>query len=297
MGKQKIILVIGATGRQGAAVTRHLLKAGSTVRTLTRNSNSTKAKILQNSGAEVVQGDLNEPDQIKHFFNEVYGVFSVQNPWITGLEKETEHGKLIASLAAKAGVQHLVYSSAGLGKPESGVPHFESKMKIEQHIKKIGLPYTILRFAGFMELMSDKEFVPSLVIWNVVEKMLGDDFPLSWIAVNDVGAITAKVFANPDKYIGKELNLMGDIKSIKECKEIYRNIHGSNPFRIPAPVWLFKLMQNDLYKMFEWVKEGELNSISIEETRKIHPGLMKVEDWMRKTWKPNHPDTEPIKDF
>jgi uncharacterized protein YbjT (DUF2867 family) len=283
MTGDKTILVTGATGRQGGAVARHLLAEGWKVRALTRDPDKPQAKALKEAGADVIKGDLNSPKRLKLFFEELFGVFSVQNPWITGLEKEVEHGIAIADMAAETGVQHLVYSSAGPGKTGTGVPHFETKIRIENHIRDLGISHTILRPAGFMELMSDKDFVPPLVAWNVTGKVLGDDYPLTWVATDDIGAVTAKVFAGPERFKGKEIPIAGDRKSMAECREIYKSVHNKNPFRIPAPVWMFKMMQKDLWKMYQWMlKDPEPDGI-IDQTRQIHPEVMNVESWMRKS--------------
>lgn len=279
----KTILVIGATGRQGGAVARHLLKEGWKVKVLTRDPDKPKAIALKEAGADVIKGDLNNPKPLKLFFQDLYGVFSVQNPWITGLEKEVEHGIAIADMAAEAGVQHLVYSSAGPVKPGTDVPHFETKVKIENHIKALGIPYTILRPTGFMELMSEKDFVPPLVAWNVVGKILGDDFPLTWVACDDIGAVAAKVFANTKDFEGRTISIAGDKKSVAMCREIYKSVYNKNPFRVPAPVWLFKMMQKDLWKMYRWMLSDPEPDDIIDKTRQIHPDVMNIETWMRKS--------------
>lgn len=49
----KIILVTGATGNQGGAAVRHLLKDGWKVRALTRDSSKPAADELRKLGAEV----------------------------------------------------------------------------------------------------------------------------------------------------------------------------------------------------------------------------------------------------
>lgn len=282
MTERKIAFVTGATGRQGGAVVRHLLNSDWSVRALTRDPKKRKAIKLKKLGADVIKGDLDKAKHLRLFFEDADAVFSVQNPWITGLEKEVIHGKKIAEMAANMGVGHLVYSSAGSGKPGTGVPHFESKLQIERYIKELGISYTILRPAGFMELMTDKEFVPPLVAWNVTGKMLGNNFPLTWIACDDIGAITAKILENPGKYAGKEFSIAGDKKSMAECKEIYRTVYDKIPFRIPAPVWLFKWMQKDLYQMYQWMKNDLIPDDLIEDTRAIHPGIMNIEAWMKK---------------
>lgn len=283
MAGDKIILVTGATGRQGGAVAGHLLNEGWKVRALTRDPDKPKAKALKEAGADVIKGDLNNPKQLKLFFEDLYGVFSVQNPWITGLKKEVEHGMAVADMAAGAGIKHLVYSSAGPGKPGTNVPHFDSKLKIEKHIKMLGIPYTILRPTGFMELMTDKDFVPPLMVWNVTGKVLGDDFPLTWVASDDVGAMAAKVFTNTEEFAGREISIAGDLKSMAECRQIYYSIHNKYPFRIPAPVWLFKMMQKDIYLMYQWMKSEPAPEGMIDKTRELHPEVMNVESWMRKS--------------
>lgn len=56
----KIILVTGATGRQGGAAARHLQAAGWQVRAFTRDQNSPAAQALHRAGAEIVEGDHKE---------------------------------------------------------------------------------------------------------------------------------------------------------------------------------------------------------------------------------------------
>ena len=67
MKKLKTIAVSGATGRQGGAVVRHLLKSGEfRVRALCRNQNSSAAERLVSQGAEVVEADFdNSPSREK----------------------------------------------------------------------------------------------------------------------------------------------------------------------------------------------------------------------------------------
>jgi uncharacterized protein YbjT (DUF2867 family) len=282
MDKIMKILVTGATGRQGGAVASQLLREGFHVRILTRNPENPKAVLLKKKGAEIIKGDFSDPQALKKAMGGVYGVFSVQNPWITGLDKEVEYGVHMADIAYQEDIAHFVYASAGNGKDDTGVPHFNSKRKVEKHIIQLGLPYTIIRAAGFMELMSDKDFVPPLAAWNVTEKILGRDFQLYWIAVQDIGRVVAQVFKHPEEYTGKEINIAGDYKSMAECREIYESVYGKKPFRIPAPVWLFKLMQKDLWLMYQWMLSGGEPDNAIEEAKKLIGSVTGVEEWMKR---------------
>jgi uncharacterized protein YbjT (DUF2867 family) len=79
-------------------------------------------------------------------------VFSVQ-PLMLGkrAKVEVEWGKSFADQARQAGVAHLVYSSVFGSGSAADLPHFASKHEIETHLQSIGLPYTILQPAAFME--------------------------------------------------------------------------------------------------------------------------------------------------
>ena len=68
-----------------------------------------------------------------------------------GAAREVQEGKNMADAALDAGVEHLVFSSVGGAERKSGIPHFETKWEIENHIRKLGLPATMIRPVGFME--------------------------------------------------------------------------------------------------------------------------------------------------
>ena len=82
--ERRMIVVTGATGLQGGAVTRHLLTDGWHIRGLTRNAASKQAQALGALGAEVVQGDMGDAVSLRPVFERAYGDYSVQNPFISG---------------------------------------------------------------------------------------------------------------------------------------------------------------------------------------------------------------------
>src|SRR5919199_5871491 len=142
---ERLILVTGATGKQGGAVARTLLDRAFRVRALTRDPQRPEAQALTEQGAEVVQGDMEDRSAMNRVLEGAYGVFSVQNFWETGYDREVQQGKTVAEAAKAAGVEHFVYSSVGSAHRQTGIPHFDSKWEVEEHIRQIGLPYTILR--------------------------------------------------------------------------------------------------------------------------------------------------------
>lgn len=74
-----VVLVTGATGRQGGAVAEHLIAAGLPVRALVRDPSKPRANELAEKGADLVRGDLDDPASLERALEGAYGVFSVQN--------------------------------------------------------------------------------------------------------------------------------------------------------------------------------------------------------------------------
>ena len=72
------VAVVGATGRQGGAVARHLLADGWTVRSLTRRPESAAGRRLAALGADVIGVELDDRRALTAAFTDVHGVFSVQ---------------------------------------------------------------------------------------------------------------------------------------------------------------------------------------------------------------------------
>jgi uncharacterized protein YbjT (DUF2867 family) len=280
----RTIVVAGSTGLQGGAVARHLLANRWHVRALTRNAKSAKAQTLSALGAEVVQGDMAEPDSLAPIFAGAYGVFSVQNPVISGTEGEIIQSKNVADVARRAGVQHLVYGSTATGVKNTGVPSWESKLVIEAYMKSLGLPLTILRPMAFMELMTEKHFFPQVSTWHLMPKLMGSSQKVGWICTDDVGFIVAKAFAEPEYFIGKELPLASDVQSIDECRGIYREVMGKSPPRFPMPIWIFErfgFVGKDLSLMWRWLGSTSVHW-DTDTTRMIHPNALSVRAWLDK---------------
>src|ERR1041385_5853431 len=151
MSEVKKILVTGATGRQGGAVVRHLLENNISVRALSRTPENPAAKLLATKGVEVVKGDMADVTSLVNAMTGCDGVFSIQNFFEYGGEKEVQYGKNLVDAAKQSHISHFVYSSVCNADTDTGVPHFETKHVIEQYVAKAGIPFTILRPVKFME--------------------------------------------------------------------------------------------------------------------------------------------------
>jgi uncharacterized protein YbjT (DUF2867 family) len=282
--ERRTIVVTGATGLQGGAVARSLLGAGWHVRGLTRNAASKQAQTLTALGAEVVQGDMGEVDSLRPLFEGAYGVYSVQNPFIGGPQQEVRQGKNVADVAKEIGVQHLVYGSAGIRRKGTGIPSWETKLQVEDHMKALKLPLTILRPMAFMELMTNKKFFPAIAAWHVMPTLVGSGRRLPWLCTSDLGAIAARAFADTRSFVGKDLTLASDVRSLDECRSIYREVLGTNPRRFPIPVWMFKrfgFVGEDLTTMWLWLRTGAVD-LATAPTREILPDALTVRGWLSK---------------
>ncbi len=279
----RMIVVTGATGLQGSAVTRQLLKANWKVRALTRNPGSKPAQALKALGAEVVQGDMADVESLRAICKGAYGLYNVQNPYICGLEGEVRQGKNVADVAKEMHIAHLVYGSAGIGRRGTTIPSWETKLEIEDAMKALGLPLTILRPMAFMELMTHKKFFPAAAIWHIMPTLMGASRPVGWLCTDDLGAIVATMFAFPQKYVGKELSLASDVQSLEQCRSIYREVMGKNPARFPMPIRLFErfgLVGKDLTTMWRWLRTATFD-LDTALTRTILPGARTVRQWLQ----------------
>ena len=277
----KLILVTGATGHQGGAVARRLIGEGWRVRALTRDLGRPAARALSTLEAEVVKGDLDDPSSIENALKGVYGVFAVLTPFEEGMDAEIRQGKMLADAAKKAGVKHYVYSSVVSADRNTGIPHFETKKVIEDHIRAIGLPATILRPVWFFFNFSWPIFKDSIMsgTLNIAVK---PGMPLQMIAVEDFAGFVADAFANPDTYLGKTMELAGDELTMEQTAEVLGRVIGRKVRYVHVPVEEVEKYSHDMATMYKWFNEVGY-CVDIGALRKLRPGMLNLESWLRKS--------------
>ena len=278
----KIVLITGATGRQGGAVIRHMLPKGWKLRALTRNAGSGAAQELARQGIEVVRGDLEDPASLEKAIGGVYGVYSVQDFWSVGARREVQQGKNLADAAKKAGIAHFVYSSVGGAERNSGIPHWESKWEIEQHIRKLALPATILRPAGFMENYYVDQVEIGILKGKLIDPVRGDK-PYQTIAVDDIGAFAALAFERPKEFIGAEIEIAGSELTNRQAAEVFSRVLGKKVKfqKLPLPV-VRLFLGKEFHQMFAWFNEAGFKA-DIDGLRRRYPEvhLRSLEEWLR----------------
>ena len=229
MEQRQVIAVVGATGMQGGGLVRAILadpSSGMTVRALTRDVNSDKAKALARLGAEVVAADVHDVESLKRAFAGAAVVFCVTFFWAHGSpEKEFAEAEAMAQAAKSAGVLHVIWSTLEdtrrwvplsdtrmptlLGKYK--VPHFDAKGEADQVFKRLGVPTTFLLTSFYWD---------NLIHFGMGPKQ-GPDGTLAFtlpmgearlpgIAAEDIGKCVLGLMKKRDAYLGTTVGIAGE---------------------------------------------------------------------------------------
>jgi uncharacterized protein YbjT (DUF2867 family) len=277
----KLIVVTGATGQQGGATAKHLLKQGWRVRALTRDVQGAAAQALALAGAEVVAGNMDDRASLDQAFAGAYGVFSVQNFWLpdVGAAGEVRQGKIVADAAKAAAVRHFVYTSVGGAERKTGLSHFDSKWQIEQYVRSLGLPATILRPVFFMENLTSPMMGPRD---GVLANALKPTTSLQMIAVEDIGFFAALAFARPQEFIGKAVELAGDALTMPQVAETMTRVTGQPVQFVEVPLEQVAAFSQETADMLAWFNDHGYEA-DIAGLRNLNPGLQTFATYLQKT--------------
>jgi uncharacterized protein YbjT (DUF2867 family) len=279
---KKTVLVLGATGRQGGATARHLLTRGWSVRALTRDPNKPAAQALYQAGGEVVQGDNEDRASLEAAMRGVYGVFSIQAAFA---DDEVRQGKNVADAASAGGIQNFVYSSVQSAEDLARVGGDARKWEIEQYIQALGLPATILRPCFFMEtLIAPRSDVPSGTSSGAFAIAIKPDVMMGLIAADDIGAFAALAFEHPDEYLGKTIEIAGDVLTPPQIAGAISRATGRAVPYVQIPIETLRRQNAEIAHAVEFLNEtGYTTDISV--LRKQHPGLMDFDTWLKQEGK------------
>ena len=229
MADTKTIAVIGATGGQGGGLVRAILKdpeSGFSVRALTRNVNSDKARALAELGAEVVAADVDDVESLKRAFEGAYGAYCVTFFWEHfSPEKETAQAGGMAQAAKHAGLRHVIWSTLEDTRQwvpldddrmptlmeKYKVPHFDSKGEANHLFTDLGLPVTLLLTSFYWDNFIHFGMGPQKGPDGKLAITLPmDDKKLPGIAVEDIGKCAYGIFKNGGDHIGKTVGITGE---------------------------------------------------------------------------------------
>jgi uncharacterized protein YbjT (DUF2867 family) len=170
---------------------------------MVRDENKPAAIALKQLGAELIIADFNDRTSLDRALQGVYGVFSIQD-FRNGAEVEIRQGKALADAAKAAKIQHFVYSSVGSAERNTGIPHFDSKFQVEEYIRSLSLPYTILRPVFFLYNYNGMR---SMVESGTLFQPLSPDPKLQQLSEENYGEMVAEVFDRPADFANRAIEV------------------------------------------------------------------------------------------
>ncbi len=180
------ILVTGSTGNVGGEVLRNLHKRGVEVRALVRKPEAVSFP----AGVEVVTGDLTDPESIRAAAKGVDKLFLLN----AVVADELTQALTAYGIARRSGIKHVTYLSVYKVDLFRDVPHFASKLAVENAIKEFGVPFTILRPAYFFQ--NDLALKPLLKQMGIYPMPIGTA-GISAIDSRDVAEAAAVTLTEP----------------------------------------------------------------------------------------------------
>jgi uncharacterized protein YbjT (DUF2867 family) len=146
-----MILITGGTGFIGKALIRHLVEGGYRVRTLIRPSVGSP-NLPRGVPVEVAVSGLNDERGLRAAMvgvDTVYHLAGAERLGARGnlLEVDIRGSQAVASAAVEAGVKRMFYLSHLGADRASAYPVLKAKAIAEEHIRRSGLDFTIIRSA------------------------------------------------------------------------------------------------------------------------------------------------------
>lgn len=271
--EHRLIVVVGASGKQGHSVIRALSSRGYRIRALVRNRVKAK-KLLHELGVEIFEGDLSNKASLMNIFDQAYGLFLV----LPISANSIVMGKRLLDVAKESNLEHIIYSSVGGAERYLKVDHFRYKIEIEAYLKTIDKPYTILRPAGYMDDFAHPESIRAIT--GLLQLYLPASKVFQLIALQDIGKFVEIAFDNPAQYVGKELEIAGDQLSLTEVFEKIEKVKQIKmaPMKIPGIVKL--ILPKIMKQMFVFYAEDGWNA-DLKSLREENPELLSFEEWLR----------------
>ena len=247
----KRVFVTGATGQQGGALARLLLRRGHHVRAMTRKPDGPAALHLKKAGAEVVVGDLSDRSTVVSAAKGADVAFIVATPYEQGVAMELRWGLTGVEAAHDAGVPYIVYSSVSDADRNTGIPHFDSKFEIEERLRELGSDYSIVAPAFFMENFS-APWVTAGFPRGVLSLGVAPDRKLQVISLPEIAQFTTLAVEKRDAFRGTRVNIASDELTPVDMAARISEAAGTKLTYVPVPLDQVRERSEDLAKMYDW---------------------------------------------
>jgi uncharacterized protein YbjT (DUF2867 family) len=316
MTEKMIIAVVGATGSQGGGLVRAILadpEGPFTVRALTRNADSGKARELATQGAEVVEADLDDEASVRKAFDGAYGAFVVTNFWAqrtpeeekarTRAEMELTQAAAAARAAKDAGLRHVVWSTLEDTRPHFErlgsdvptilgaykVPHFDAKAEANAFFTERGVPTTFLQTTFYYESFivggqgPHRDENGELVLTN---PMAGNRMAL--IAADDIGKTALGIFRRGDELIGRTVSIAGALATGDELAAKFTAVLGEKVVYRPlshdevrASGQPGALEVANMYQFYSDASDYFTGVRDLDRVRELNPDLQSLDSWLK----------------
>jgi uncharacterized protein YbjT (DUF2867 family) len=264
------VLVAGATGRYGAAVAA-LAARGHRVRALTRDPSPAGAGgRLAAQGAEVVAGDFDDPAGLRAAMAGVDAVVASGTMHRAGPAGELRHGRNLVDAARDAGVGHLVWiSGAGAAAAGTGVPLLEVKAEVEDHLRRSGVPATVVAPAYLMENLVNPWNLAALRAGRV-RSYVPAGRRVQQVATADVVAVAAEAVERAGELRGRRIEVAGDAVTAHDMAAALAAVLG-RPFAVEEadPADLGPAM----VALFRWLAGPGGEPVDLAALRRDLPGI------------------------
>jgi uncharacterized protein YbjT (DUF2867 family) len=288
------ILVAGATGTLGGAISRRLLEQGRVVRVMTRHPE--RAAALRAGGARIVQADLRDAASLIGACEGATHVVTTANAFMgrggDSVAAVDEAGnQALIDAARRAGARQFVFTSGVLPPRFLAIDYFAAKRRTEEYLRRSGMPFTILRPTAFMETWAGMLGEP-IVRTGKVTIFGPGTLPINFVAVEDVAAVAVLTLDRTDA-----LNAIVEIAGPEnltqlEVVELFERLTGTRARRTHLPVWLMRVLP-PLIRPFNPVLARQIHAGAIVATvaQPFDPSGMlsrypiaqtRLEDWARR---------------
>ncbi|MEU1820123.1 NmrA/HSCARG family protein [Streptomyces roseifaciens] len=273
------VAVTGATGAQGGATARALLAAGHRVRALTRRPASPAADTLRRLGADVVRADFDDATTLEAALAGADSLFAVTTPFGTDTATETRQGEALVDAAAAARLGHIVFTSAAHADRSTGVPHYESKRRIEQHLRTSRVPWTVIAPAAFMDNYAGGWTLDGLRDGTFAWPMPADR-PLTLIPAADIGTFAALVLQRREEFDAQRIDIASDERTPAQIAHSLAEAIGRPVTHHEVPLAHVRTRSTDLAAMFEYFTTSGLD-VDVAGLRRAYPeaGWHSFSDW------------------
>ena len=285
MSDQRTVLVTGATGNQGGAAVDALLERGHKVIALTRNADTPQAGRLASRGVRIAAGDFSDYNSLVEAASGADTAYAMMTPLESGTEAETRQGLTLIEAIKAAGVGHLIFGSVANADSHTGIPHFDSKFRVEQALATLGVPYSIVAPVYFMDNL--------LAPWNLAALKAGAmpmampaERMLQQIAVSDIGHFAAALTERRDAVFGKRYDIAGDALTGTSAAALVSKASGREIRFESFPPDMLRADSEDMALMFEWFGRTGY-SADIKALHLDFPEIpwLTYEDWLsRQDW-------------